>query len=348
MHTNIKELSREKMFDVVTMGEIMLRLSSPRYERISRGDTFEKRAEGAELNVAMGTALMGLRSAVITKLPNNQLGTLIKNRVRFGGVSDVLFIYDNDPKSRLGTYYYEYGAYPRKPALVYDRDNSAFTTIKFEEIPKELFTNAKLFHTSGITMGVSKQAKETAIEVIKAFKKGGAIISYDINYRARLLTEEEAREIYYEIAPYLDVLFVSEETSRRLMQKTGTLDEMMKSYTEGTDIKYVLTTQRTVHSPKIHDFTSMVYSSGEDKFYTEPAFEQIEVIDRIGSGDAYCAGALFALIEYGTPDKMVSFGNAYSAIKNTILGDLPATDRREIESVIEAHQSTGYVNEIDR
>lgn len=348
MHKNVRELTREKMFDVVTMGEIMLRLSSPRYERISRGDTFEKRAGGAELNVAMGTALMGLRSAVITKVPNHQLGTLIKNRVRFGGVSDALFIYDDDSHSRLGTYYYEYGAYPRKPSLVYDRDNSAFTTIKFDEIPAEVYTNARLFHTSGITMGVSKQAKDTAIEAIKAFKAGGAIISYDINYRSRLLTEEEAREIYYEVAPYLDVLFVSEETSRRLMQKTGTLEQMMKSYTEGTDIKYVLTTQRTVHSPKIHDFTSMVYSKEEDKFYTEPPFEQIEVIDRIGSGDAYCAGALYALLEHGTPDKMVSYGNAYSATKNTILGDLPATDRQEIESIIRAHTATGYVNEIDR
>ena len=110
----------KKAFDLITFGEIMLRLSPPRHARIVDGDIFEKRAGGAELNVASGVALMGLRTGIISRLPQNELGTFIKNRIRFVGVSDDYLTYDDDPRARLGIYYYEMGAAPRKPTIVYD------------------------------------------------------------------------------------------------------------------------------------------------------------------------------------------------------------------------------------
>ena len=116
-------------FDLITMGEVMLRLSPQGYDRLSSCATFDKNAGGSELNVAAGAALLGIRTGIITKLPDNDLGRYIKNEIRFEGVSDDYLIYDSSDEARLGIYYYEYGAAPRKPTVVYDRRNSSFLLI---------------------------------------------------------------------------------------------------------------------------------------------------------------------------------------------------------------------------
>lgn len=135
----------KKAFDLITFGEIMLRLSPPRHARIVDGDIFEKRAGGAELNVASGVALMGLRTGIISRLPQNELGTFIKNRIRFVGVSDDFLTYDDDPRARLGIYYYEMGAAPRKPTIVYDRFNASVCGLTMDDIPAEAFSSARMF-----------------------------------------------------------------------------------------------------------------------------------------------------------------------------------------------------------
>ena len=162
----------KNQFDLITFGEIMLRLSPPRHERITDGDIFEKRAGGAELNVASGVALLGLRTGIISKLPANKLGTFLKNRIRFVGVSDDYLIYDESPEARLGLYYYEMGAAPRKPTIVYDRKESSATRIRLEEIPSEVYTSARMFHTSGISLAICPQMRDVAIELMKRFKEG--------------------------------------------------------------------------------------------------------------------------------------------------------------------------------
>ena len=336
-------------FDLITLGEIMLRLSPPNYERMSRGDVFDKRAGGSEFNVAAGAALLGLRTGIISKLPANDLGTFIKNRIRFEGVSDDFLIYDKSEEARLGIYYYEYGAAPRKPKVVYDRKGSSFTRIRLSELPFEnLYSNTKVFHTSGITLALCRNTRDTAIELIKKFKRGGARISFDVNYRANLWSEEDARDTIREVLPYVDILFVSEETSRRMMQKSGTLKEIMKSYTEEFSVSYVCTTQRKVISPKKHDFTSVIYDAKADEFVTEKAYKDIDVIDRIGSGDAYVSGALYGLIKNESAKSALIYGNATSSVKNTIPGDLPASDLTEIEGIIESHSGEGDESELSR
>lgn len=336
-------------FDLITLGEIMLRLSPPNYERMSRGDVFDKRAGGSEFNVAAGAALLGLHTGIISKLPDNDLGTFIKNRIRFEGVSDDFLVYDKSPEARLGIYYYEYGAAPRKPKVVYDRKGSSFTRLSLSELPdEELFKKTKFFHTSGITLALCRNTRDAAIELIKRFKQNGAKISFDVNYRANLWSEEDARNTIRQILPYIDVLFVSEETSRRMMAKQGTLHEIMKSYTEEFPVTTVCTTQRTVISPKKHDFTSVVYDAKTDEFFTEEPYRNIDVIDRIGSGDAYVSGALYGLIKYGTAKEALIYGNATSSVKNTIPGDLPASDLSEIEGIIKGHEGSGDMSELSR
>ena len=335
-------------FDLLTFGEIMLRLSPPNYELMTRGDVFDKRAGGSELNVASGVALLGLRTGVISRLPKNALGTFIKNRIRFEGVSDDYLIYDEAPEARLGIYYYENGAAPRKPSIVYDRMNSSITRISLDEIPESVYSNTRMFHTSGITLALNKNTCEVTTEMIKRFKAAGAKVSFDCNYRANLWSEEEARTAIKSILPYVDILFVSEETSRRMMQKEGELSDIMKSYTEDYPVEIVCTTQREVISPKKHNFTSTIYSAREDKFYTEEPYKGIDVIDRIGSGDAYVSGVLYGLLEYDDVEKALFYGNATSSVKNTVPGDLPASDKQVIDSVIKNHHSDGPQSELNR
>lgn len=344
----MERLEQTKPFDLITFGEIMLRLSPPRHDRITDSDVFEKRAGGAELNVAGGVALLGLRTGIISKLPHNKLGVYIKNRIRYTGVSDDFLIYDDSPEARLGLYYYEMGAAPRKPTIVYDRKEASITRIKLEEIPEEVYGSARMFHVSGISLALCENMRNVAIELIRRFKQAGAMISFDVNYRANLWTEEQARETIKSILPMVDMLFVSEESSRRMFQKTGELHDILKSYTQEYGVKFVAATQRTVISPRQHDFTSILYSAADDTFYTEPPYKNIDVIDRIGSGDAYVAGVLFGLLKYNDPGVAMRVGNANSSVKNTVPGDLPSSDFAEIERVIYEHQASGPVSEMDR
>lgn len=343
MNTN-----KDKDFDALAFGEILLRLSSPVNERIISGNSFEKRAGGAELNVVSGISLMGLRTGIISKLPKNDLGTYVKNNIRFCGVSDDWLLYDETPEARLGIYFYEHGVYPRKPTVVYDRKHASINSIKPEDIPDSIYNSTRLFHTSGITLALSKQTRDTAETLIKNFKAAGTLISFDVNFRANLWSETEAKMYIERILPYVDILFISEETARRTFGKTGELTDILKDFAKEYDIKVLASTARKVISPKKHTFSSIIYNAAEDKFYNEPPYENIEVVDRIGSGDAYVSGVLYGLLEYNDCQKALEYGNACSSVKNTILGDLPSSDKKEINCIIEAHQSKGYQSEMNR
>lgn len=153
-----------------------------------------KQVGGAELNVVSGVSLLGLRTGIISKLPANDIGVFAKNRIRFCGVSDNYLVYDESPDARLGIYYYENGAYPRKPGVVYDRKNSSINNISLDDFNDSLFSSTRCFHTSGITLALSPQCRSTGIEMIRRFKEAGALISFDVNFRGNLWTGDEARD----------------------------------------------------------------------------------------------------------------------------------------------------------
>lgn len=339
----------KKDFDLLSLGELMLRLSPPDNERITRGETLGKQAGGAELNAITGAAMLGLRCGIISKLPANDLGTYIKNRVRLCGVSDDYLVYDQDKDARLGVYYYESGAYPRKPRIVYDRQNTSVNKLTVADYDDSLYRAARCFHTSGITLALSPQLRETAIEMIRRFKAQGTMISFDVNFRGNLWTGAEAKACIESILPYVDVFFCSEDTARLTFLKEGSAREIMKSFTREYPISIVASTQRVVHSPKRHTFGSIIYSAKDDTYYEEPPYADIEVVDRIGSGDAYISGVLYGLLSgEGDYQRALEYGNATSALKNTIPGDLLSTDLKEIDGIIREHKSTGRVVEMDR
>ena len=342
-------MEEKRNFDLLTLGQVLLRLSPPNNDRLVRGDTFVKQVGGAELNVAVGVALLGLRTGVISKLPSHDMGSFMKGKIRSYGVSDDFFMYDDSPSARVGIYYYENGAYPRKPRIVYDRKNSSVNKISVADYDDSIYTSTRCFHTSGITLALSPQVQETAIEMIRKFKEGGALISFDVNFRANLWSGAEAKACIERILPYVDVFFCSEDTARLTFLKEGDVRSIMKSFTEEYPISIVASTQRIVHSPKRHTFGSVIYSAKNDCYYEEEPYRDIEVVDRIGSGDAYISGVLYGLLSgEGDYQRALEYGNATSALKNTIPGDLLDTDLREIDGIIREHKSTGRKSEMDR
>ncbi len=341
--------TQDRNFDLLTFGQLLLRLSPPANERLSRGDTFVKQVGGAELNVAVGASLLGLHTGIISKLPSHDIGSFMKGKIRSFGVSDDYFIYDDSPSARVGIYYYENGAYPRKPKVIYDRQGSSFYSLDIDDIPEEVYAATKCFHTTGITMALSPHLRDTTIEMIKRFKAAGTLVSFDVNYRANLWTGDEARACIEQILPYVDIFFCSEETARLTFLKTGTAKEMMKSFTDEYPISIVASTQRIVHSPKSHTFGSVMYDKTTDTYYEEEPYRNIEVVDRIGSGDAYISGALYGLLSSGGDcAKAVAIGNATAALKNTIPGDLPSSNLEEVMTIIKAHNQTGPQSEMAR
>lgn len=340
-------LKSEAGFDLMGLGEVMMRLSPPAKEQISQSDVFEKNVGGSELNVVSGAAMLGgVRAGFITKLPDNKLGQYVRRRIRYGNVSDDYVIYDGSENSRLGVYYYESGAYPRKSSVVYDRAKSAVCSLDISEIPDDIYDKTRMFHISSISLALSDKMRETSLEVIKRMKEHGAAISFDVNYRAALWSEEEARKVIEKIFPLTDVLFVSEETSRRMLKRTGTLEEIQKGFADDYGLKVVATTKREVISPTRHNFTSVIYCDG--KYYTEKPYMNIEVIDRVGSGDAYVAGVLYGILKGKAPEEVLSYGNALSAVKNTVSGDMSVTVMDELERIIASHKAQGPQDEMIR
>ena len=338
-----------KKYDLLALGEVLLKLAAPENERLVRGNIFQKQIGGAEFNVIAGASILGLTTGAISKLPDNAIGTFVRNTSSLLGVSDEYLVMDTSSDARLGIYYYENGAYPRKANVVYDRKNSTIRSISLDDFPIEMYENARCFHTSGITLALSAKTRKTTIEMIKHFKEQGTLISFDVNFRGNLWTGDEARTCIEEILPYVDIFFCSEDTARLTFLKTGSVKDILKSFTREYPISCVAATQRIVHSPKCHTFGSIVYNAKTDTYYQEEPYRNIDVIDRIGSGDAYISGALYGLLSSDMDcQKAVEYGNACASVKNTIPGDLLCTSLKEITQIITEHKSTGYQSEMNR
>lgn len=336
-------------FCALGIGEVMLRLSPVGKERISYCETFEKKAGGSELNVVSGISMLGLRTGMITKLPHNEIGKFVKHKIRYAGTSDDYIVYDDSPRMRLGVYYYESGAYPRLPVASYDRSNSSFTTFRREEVPEEIYGSTNIFHTSGITLALCPSVRENVIAMMHRFREAGALISFDVNYRAALWDEATARATIESILPLLDILFISEETSRRMFGMEGSLEDIHRAFARKyPNLHVIASTRREVISPQRHNFGSLVYDCGADRHFSEPPYMNIDVVDRIGSGDAYVAGALFGLLRDHSIESAVRYGDAMAALKNTIVGDMTECDIADIERIVANHLAGGAKSEMVR
>ena len=318
------------MADVVTFGETMVRLSPPDHRRLEQTNSLDVNIGGAEWNVAVDLSRLGISTAWVSRLTDNALGWMIRNKAREQGVDISHIAWTKD--DRIGVYFVEFGATPRPSSVLYDRAHSAISQVKPGEINwEEVLRGARWFHTSGITPALSPGAAQVTTEALQTAKKAGCKVSYDLNYRARLWTEEEARKCQEPLMEYIDILFSTEEDTRKVLGITGKdYREVAQKLAENFNFEVVCITLREDVSVLRNRWTAIAYSAG--KIYDDRTYD-VEIVDRVGAGDSYTAGFIYGYLT-GDVAKGVKYGNAYSALKHSIPGDANWATLKEVENLL--------------
>jgi len=318
------------MVDVVTLGETMIRLVPPDFERLEQASSLKVTVGGSELTVAAGVCRLGLSAAWVSRLPDNPLGRMVRNKAREQGVDTSYIVWSDE--DRMGLYFVEYGASPRASKVLYDRANSAISRIKPGEIDwSGVLSGARLFHTSGITPALSDSAALVTEKALETAKEVGCLVSYDLNYRARLWSQEKAREVQTPFMKYVDVLLTTEADTKRVFGiEREDYKQVAVDLAEKFGFKVVTITMRGNPSVWRNSWSAIAYANGT--FYDDVTYE-IEVVDRVGGGDNYTAGFLYGYLTEGVA-KGVRYGNAFSALKQTSWGDLNWTTLEEVEALL--------------
>ncbi|MFN8009383.1 MAG: sugar kinase [Terriglobia bacterium] len=332
------------MSDVITFGEAMIRLSPPGFQRLEQTHSLDIQVGGGELNVAVAVSRLGLSSAWVSRLPDNPLGRMIRNKAREHGVDTSHIVWSKD--GRAGLYFVEFGASPRASSVLYDRANSAISQIKPGEIDwVKVFAGAKWFHVSGITPALGPTAAAMTAEALRAAKKAGLQTSYDLNYRSKLWTDKEAQACQEPMMQDVDVLITTEEDTKVVFKITagGAQDDQFakvsaESYKtvaqklqEKFHFKVVAITLRSNPSVWKNHWTAIAYS--DNRFYETKTYE-VEIVDRVGAGDSFSGGFIYGYLSSQSLEIAVQAGVAYSAIKHSNPGDFNWATRSELEGVL--------------
>lgn len=316
---------------IITFGEILLRLAPQGYKTLFQNDIFETSFCGAEANVAVSLANYGLDSCFVTKVPDNEVGEAAVNSLRYFGVDTSKVIKSGE---RLGLYYLEKGASQRPSKVLYDRAFSAIANSNIEEYNwNKIFDNAEWFHFTGINPALSDKMAKISLEACKAAKNKGMVISCDINYRSKLWTKEKAKETMIELMRYVDVCIGNEEDAEIVFgikaKNTdvvyGNVDyksyrEVVKKICKKFGCKYAAMSLRTSVSASENKWAGIIYSTNKDKCYISKEYI-IDIVDRVGSGDSFAAGIIYALIKSFEGQDIIEFAVAASCLKHTLEGD---------------------------
>jgi 2-dehydro-3-deoxygluconokinase len=319
------------MYDVVTFGEAMIRLSPPHFQRLGQTPSLDVNAGGAELNVAVGVTRFGMKSAWVSKLPKNGLGYLIRSRAQGFGVDCSHIVWSD--QGRVGLYFVEFGASPRASSVLYDRAGSAISLIKPGEVDwAKVFSGSKHFHLSGITPALSSSAAETAVEALKAAKKAGCTVSYDLNYRKKLWTPAEAKKTQEPMMADIDILITTEEDTNVVFGiKEKDYETAAQRLAQTFKFQVVAITLREDLSVWRNNWTAIAYQDG--KIFRDRKYE-VEIVDRVGAGDSFTSGFLYGWLKEKDVEKGVRYGNAFAALKHTLPGDFNWSTREEVENQI--------------
>lgn len=343
-----KDFTREvlRIRKVVTFGEILLRLKTPNHQKIEQAQSFDVHYGGGEANVAVSLSQLGLQSSFVSKLPENTLGKSAKQFLQQNGVHTEHIVYGGE---RLGIYFLEKGFSIRPSAVLYDRKNSSFVTAKMEDFDWErIFEGADWFHVSGITVALSEELFLLTKTALKAAKEKGLTTSLDLNYRKALWSFETARVKMTELIPYVDVCIGIEPL--QLLSETGddikdqfaqplSVEDQKKIMTllhEKYNLKYIATTFRTPLAVNRNKLKVML-SDGQAFYESEEV--EVEIVDRVGTGDAFTAGIIYGLIQQKPPSSTVDFALGCFALKHTIEGDTNILETDTIVHYIENKQS---------
>jgi len=336
-------------YDVVTMGECMIRLSPPGHGRIEFAPYFEAWVGGAEYNVSYALARYGLRTAWVSKLVDNPLGHFILNHGRAVGVdmSHVAVVpYDGvGIKDRIGLNFTEVGTGIRASVTMYDRGHAAASHMAPTDVDwDKLFAQGvRWFHTGGIFTALSDDCAATVKAALQAARKAGAVTSYDLNFRSKLWTSKKAIATTRPLMEYVDVLVGNEEDFQKVLgfevegadenltklevdKFKAMVTRVVKTYPQ---LKAVGTTLREVVSGLINNWSAIMYYDGE--FYVSRRWERLEIEDRVGGGDGFCSGFMYALMAGMPPQEAVNFGATHGALLQTTRGDTSQVTLAELK-----------------
>ena len=334
----------------VTFGEIMLRLRSPEHYRLFQTPELEATFGGGEANVAVSLSIFGEKAVFVTALPENAVGEACERELMKYGVDTSAI---NMVKGgRLGIYYLETGANQRPSLVVYDRADSAIAESKPEDFDFNAIMNgATWFHTTGITPAVSQEAADCALAAMKAAKAAGATVSIDLNYRKKLWNYgKKAPEVMRELVKYADVIIANEEDIQKCLGieadsdvTSGKLDTDVykelcdKVKKEFPNISTIAVTLRESKSADHNGWSAAL--SGKTGFYLSRHYEITDIIDRVGGGDSFAAGIIYALSHFEDEQYCINFAVASSCLKHSISGDFNLARLSEVKALCEGDGS---------
>lgn len=330
------------MAKIVTMGEIMLRLSTPGYQRFIQADSFDVNYGGGEANVAVSLANFGHSTYFVSKVPENPIGECAVTALRKYNVNCDFIARGGE---RLGIYYLEPGASMRASNVVYDRAHSSMAEAKEEDFDFDaVFEGADWFHLSGITPAISDGAAYLTELALKAAKAKGVTISMDFNYRKKLWSYEKANKVMTNLMQYVDVCIGSKEDAKYILgltpiktEKTGIEAEdyiyrdIFQQMMDRFGLKCIASSLRESYSASDNGWSACIYDGKE--FYHSRKYE-MRIVDRVGGGDSFAAGLICGLIEGKDIRESLEFAVAASALKHTIPGDVNLVTRREVENLM--------------
>lgn len=330
------------MSKVVTMGEIMLRLSSPFNSRFVQSQSFDVNYGGGEANVAVSLANYGHDAYFVSKVPAHEIGDCAVNSLRKFGVHTDYIARGGD---RLGIYYLETGASMRPSKVIYDRAHSSISEANPSDFDfDKIFENANWFHWSGIAPAISDKSAEILRLALISAKKHGVTVSCDLNFRKKLWTSEKAISIMRPLMQYVDVCIGNEEDAQLCLGFKPDSDvtggktdasgykEIFKQMKEEFGFKYVVSTLRESFSATHNGWKALIYNGEE--FYESKRYDINPIIDRVGGGDSFAGGLIHGLLKYKDQGKALEFAVAASALKHTIPGDYNCVSEKEVETLM--------------
>lgn len=333
------------MGKIVTLGEIMLRLSTPGNEKFIQADEFDVCYGGGEANVAVSLANYGHTAEFVTKVPENPIGECAVAALRKMGVQTNHIAKGGE---RLGIYFLETGAAMRASNVVYDRAHSSIATASVSDFDfDEIFEGADWFHFTGITPAISDAATELCEAALKAAKAKGVKVSCDLNFRKKLWTSEKAQKVMTNLMQYVDVCIGNEEDAEKVLGfKPGNTDvtsgdlelagykDIFVQMVEKFNFEYVISSLRVSHSASDNGWSACIYSRDTKEFYHSREYRISPIVDRVGGGDSFAGGTICGFMDGKDFKSALEFGVAASALKHTIPGDFNMVSRSDVENLV--------------
>ena len=316
------------MPDLVTLGESMLRFSTPIGGALERAARLDVNVAGAESNVAITARRMGLSAGWLSRLPDNPLGKLVSNTVASQGVDVSRVIWTQ--QGRMGTYYLEIAAPPRANRVIYDRAGSAITAISVDEIDWDYVAQARLLHLTGITPALGPSCAAVVHRAIDVAHKRHVPISFDLNYRAKLWSPADAAARLTPLLQGIHILRAGVDEANALFGLSGDAAQVARELRARFDAHITLVTDGS--RPAAADDGTHVYTR---------ACHPVQIVDEIGAGDAFSAGFLVKYLETRNVESSLAFAQALAALKLTYTGDLAWCTRQDVEALI-ANTASGW------